>query len=112
LKVLRPSWNHGGGQVSFGPDGFLYIGLDDGGASNDPHNNCKNTALLLAKMLRIDVNSRSVSVGVRPGRQKERAGVRDSKGQRSSASREGVAVPTGQSWKPILFPFSHKFVGS
>src|SRR2546426_185417 len=58
MKVPQPFENHKGGQVSFGPDGFLYIGLGDGGRGNDPYNSGQNTATLLGKILRIDVNMR------------------------------------------------------
>jgi glucose/arabinose dehydrogenase len=59
MTVPQPFWNHKGGQLAFGPDGYLYLGLGDGGAANDPFGNGQNTAVLLAKMLRIDVNTRS-----------------------------------------------------
>ena len=54
--ILQPYSNHNGGDLAFGPDGYLYIGLGDGGSGNDPENRAQNPAELLGKMLRIDVN--------------------------------------------------------
>lgn len=54
--IVQPYANHNAGNLAFGPDGFLYIGLGDGGSGNDPENRAQNPAELLGKMLRIDVN--------------------------------------------------------
>jgi glucose/arabinose dehydrogenase len=54
--IRQPFANHNGGHLAFGPDGYLYIGLGDGGSGNDPFNNAQNPDSLLGKMLRIDVN--------------------------------------------------------
>ncbi len=54
--VRQPFANHNGGHLAFGPDGFLYIGLGDGGSGNDPDHRAQNPSELLGKMLRIDVN--------------------------------------------------------
>ncbi len=55
--VRQPFANHNGGGVAFGPDGFLYIGLGDGGSGGDPMGNGQNLGLALGKMLRIDINT-------------------------------------------------------
>jgi glucose/arabinose dehydrogenase len=57
LHVSQPYTNHKGGQLAFGPDGFLYIGLGDGGSGGDPQNRGQDLSTLLAKILRIDVES-------------------------------------------------------
>ena len=69
LQVPQPFGNHKGGQLSFGPDGYLYLGLGDGGNADDPFNSGQNSATLLAKMLRLDVNSRATVGGGQNQRQ-------------------------------------------
>ena len=54
LTQAQPFTNHNGGQLQFGPDGFLYIGFGDGGSGGDPRNNAQNTQTWLGKLLRID----------------------------------------------------------
>lgn len=55
LVVGQPYANHNGGQIAFGSDDLLYIGLGDGGSGGDPHGNGQNPSTLLGKLLRIDV---------------------------------------------------------
>ena len=58
LQFDQPFPNHNGGSIAFGPDGFLYIGLGDGGSRNDPFDNAQNLSVLLGKILRIDIDQR------------------------------------------------------
>lgn len=70
LQVDKPQMNHNGGTITFGPDGYLYIPLGDGGGANDvgeghaPDGNAQNTSTLLGKILRIDVNDASTSYSI------------------------------------------------
>ncbi len=57
LQIAQPFSNHNGGQLRFGPDGYLYIGMGDGGSAGDPQNHGQNRNSLLGKMLRVDVES-------------------------------------------------------
>jgi glucose/arabinose dehydrogenase len=56
LGVAQPFPNHNGGGLAFGPDGYLYVGLGDGGSAGDPLGNAQNTHNLLGKLLRLDVD--------------------------------------------------------
>ncbi len=58
IAIPHPTYgNHNGGQLAFGPDGFLYLGTGDGGGGGDPFKNGQNNSALLAKILRLDVSS-------------------------------------------------------
>ncbi|MDR6548836.1 PQQ-dependent sugar dehydrogenase [Paenibacillus qinlingensis] len=59
LTFKQPYPNHNGGQLAFGPDGYLYIATGDGGSSGDPQNNSQNLQSLLGKILRIDVDKQA-----------------------------------------------------
>jgi glucose/arabinose dehydrogenase len=54
--IEQPFSNHNGGHLAFGPDGYLYVGMGDGGSGGDPMNHAQNPQSLLGKMLRVDVS--------------------------------------------------------
>jgi quinoprotein glucose dehydrogenase len=62
LEIPHPYWNHNGSTAAFGPDGYLYLSQGDGGAGGDPHNVGQSGHHLLAKILRLDVNSKTGSL--------------------------------------------------
>jgi glucose/arabinose dehydrogenase len=64
LFVEQPYPNHNGGQLAFGPDGQLYVGMGDGGSAGDPENNAQNLSSRLGKLLRINVASRTARVAI------------------------------------------------
>jgi hypothetical protein len=59
IRFEKPFWNHDGGTIAFGPDGYLYITHGDGGAGNDPHENGQNLKTLLGKVLRLDIDHKA-----------------------------------------------------
>ncbi|HBB48042.1 MAG TPA: hypothetical protein DCZ44_00235, partial [Flavobacteriaceae bacterium] len=59
MTIVQPYANHNGGCIAFGPNGYLYIGMGDGGSGGDPQNYSQNTSSLLGKLLRIDIDNPS-----------------------------------------------------
>lgn len=66
LEVDQDFDNHNGGDIAFGPDGYLYFGLGDGGSANDPNQRAQNTTRLLGSMLRIDVIGTAAGYNIPP----------------------------------------------
>ncbi|MCH8922156.1 MAG: PQQ-dependent sugar dehydrogenase [Planctomycetes bacterium] len=56
MRIKQPFWNHNGGTIVFGPDGYLYVALGDGGSAKDPMGNGQNLGTILGTILRIDVD--------------------------------------------------------
>jgi len=67
LTIQQPFANHNGGQIRFGPDRYLYVGMGDGGSGGDPQNNAQNMGTFLGKMLRLDVETQPGQVRVPSG---------------------------------------------
>ena len=65
MEIPQPFGNHNGGQIAFGPDGYLYIGLGDGGSGGDPRGNGQNAGTLLGAVLRVDVSGVLAEEGYR-----------------------------------------------
>lgn len=62
LDIDQPFTNHNGGNIAFGPDGYLYIGMGDGGSAGDPGNRSQTPSTTLGKMLRIDADGASYTI--------------------------------------------------
>lgn len=62
IQAAQPRRNHNGGQIQFGPDGYLYIGMGDGGGAGDPPNLAQDLSSVLGKMLRVDVDRGSTAL--------------------------------------------------
>ncbi|MCK5377657.1 MAG: PQQ-dependent sugar dehydrogenase, partial [Acidobacteria bacterium] len=68
IEIEQEFTNHNGGDIHFGPDGYLYIGMGDGGGGGDPNNRAQDLGSLLGKMLRIDIDSGALgNYGIPPG---------------------------------------------
>ncbi len=102
LQVGQPFTNHKGGQIAFGPDGYLYIALGDGGGEGDPLGNGQNRSTLLGSILRIDVNAPSGGLNYSIPRGNPFVG--NKQGYREEIYAYGLRNP----WRFSFDPVSHR----
>ena len=81
MEVAQPFGNHNGGQIVFGPDGYLYVALGDGGSGGDPQGNGQNVGTLLGSILRIDVSGPSDGKNYRIPADNPFVGVQGARGE-------------------------------
>lgn len=99
FRITHPFWNHKGGTICFGPDGYLYITLGDGGAGNDPLNNAQNLQTPLGKILRIDVDKKDAGLAYGIPKDNPYANVIAAGGKQSIARPEIYALGLRNVWR-------------
>jgi glucose/arabinose dehydrogenase len=99
LEIAQPYQNHNGGQLRFGPDGYLYIGMGDGGSAGDPQGNAQDRSTLLGAILRIDINSSDP--GLNYSIPEGNPFVGNSKGYREEIYAYGLRNPWRFSFDPV-----------
>ncbi|MBS0619317.1 MAG: PQQ-dependent sugar dehydrogenase [Spirochaetes bacterium] len=113
LTIRQPFSNHNGGMLEFGPDGYLYIGVGDGGSGGDPRGHAQNTASLLGKILRINPSAGSTSSPAETLRYKIPTDnpFAKSSGERGKPQREIFAWGLRNPWRFSFTPEGELIVG-